>query len=126
MRIVIAIDHPSPGLLRTLRFPSSEGIRVETGYAEGDRVTPFYDPMIGKLIAHGATRGAAIARLLGALDGSVIEGVKTNIDFVRRVLLSPEFEAGDVHTGLGAQVLERAKIAEAVPPARATESRTVE
>jgi acetyl-CoA carboxylase biotin carboxylase subunit len=117
---------PSPGLLRTLRFPSSEGIRVETGYAEGDRITPFYDPMIGKLIAHGATRGAAIARLLGALDGSVIEGVKTNIDFVRRVLLSPEFEAGDVHTGLGAQVLERAKIAEAVPPARATESRTVE
>jgi acetyl-CoA carboxylase biotin carboxylase subunit len=117
---------PSPGLLRTLRFAGGEGIRVETGYAEGNRVTPFYDPMIGKLIARGATRGEAVARLLGALDGTVIEGVKTNIDFVRQVLRTPEFETGDVHTGLGAQVLERAKAAGEAPPTRSTEAKTVE
>jgi acetyl-CoA carboxylase biotin carboxylase subunit len=102
---------PSPGPLRTLRLPSGEGIRVETGYAEGNMVTPFYDPMIGKLIARGASRAEAIARLVDALDATVIEGVKTNIPFIRQVLQSPEFAAGEVHTGLGAQVLARAKAA---------------
>jgi acetyl-CoA carboxylase biotin carboxylase subunit len=102
---------PSPGQLKTLRLPGGEGVRVETGFAEGNHITPFYDPMIGKLITHGATRAQAIERLLGALDATVIEGVKTNIDFVRQVLQSPEFIAGDVHTGLGGQVLERAKSA---------------
>jgi acetyl-CoA carboxylase biotin carboxylase subunit len=102
---------PSPGPLRTLRLPSGEGIRVETGYAEGSMVTPFYDPMIGKLIARGASRAEAIARLVDALDATVIEGVKTNIPFIRQVLQSPEFAAGEVHTGLGAQVLARAKAA---------------
>jgi acetyl-CoA carboxylase biotin carboxylase subunit len=102
---------PSPGPLRTLRLPSGEGIRVETGYAEGSLVTPFYDPMIAKLIARGASRAEAIARLVDALDDTVIEGVKTNIPFIRQVLQSPEFVAGEVHTGLGAQVLARAKAA---------------
>jgi acetyl-CoA carboxylase biotin carboxylase subunit len=102
---------PSPGPLRTLRLPSGEGIRVETGYAEGSLVTPFYDPMIAKLIARGASRTEAIARLVDALDDTVIEGVKTNIPFIRQVLQSPEFVAGEVHTGLGAQVLARAKAA---------------
>ncbi len=100
---------PSPGRLDTLRFATGEGIRVEAGYAQGNVITPFYDPMIGKLIARGNTRAEAVARLLGALDDTVVEGVKTNIDFVRKVLQSPEFAAGEVHTGLGAVVLERAK-----------------
>ncbi len=104
---------PSPGPLRTLRLPAGEGIRVETGYAEGSKITPFYDPMIGKLIARGESRAEAIARLLDALDATVVEGVKTNIPFIRQVLLSPEFAGGDVHTGLGAQVLARAKDAAA-------------
>jgi len=108
---------PSPGPLRTLRLPAGEGIRVETGYAEGCRVTPHYDPMIGKLIARGANRPQAIARLVDALDATVIEGVKTNIPFIRQVLLCPEFAAGDVHTGLGAEVLARAKAAGAAAPA---------
>jgi acetyl-CoA carboxylase biotin carboxylase subunit len=106
---------PSPGLLSTLRLPEGEGIRVECGYAEGSRITPFYDPMIGKIIARGATRAQATSRLLEALDASVIEGVKTNIPFVRQVLLSPEFLAGDIHTGLGAEVLARAKSAAVIP-----------
>jgi acetyl-CoA carboxylase, biotin carboxylase subunit len=102
---------PSPGLLKTLRLPAGSGIRVETGYGEGNTVTPYYDPMIAKVIARGATRAEAIARLVDALDATVIEGVKTNIPFVRQVLHSPEFVAGDVHTGLGAEVLARAKAA---------------
>ena len=60
--------------------------------------------MIGKLIAKGGTRSEAIARLRLALDETRIEGVKTNIDYLLRVLMSPEFEAGEVHTGLGAIV----------------------
>ncbi len=102
---------PSPGLLKTLRLPGGAGIRIETGYAEGSRVTPHYDPMIAKVIARGATRAEAIARLAEALGATEIEGVKTNIPFVRQVLSSPEFLAGDVHTGLGAHVLARAKAA---------------
>ncbi len=98
---------PSPGTLKTLRLPSGPGIRVETGYAEGTMVTPHYDPMIAKLIVHADSRDAAIERLLQAIDASVIEGVKHNLPFVRRVLDSPEFRAGQVHTGLAAEIVAR-------------------
>ncbi|HEY8709895.1 MAG TPA: biotin carboxylase N-terminal domain-containing protein [Burkholderiaceae bacterium] len=108
---------PSPGLLKTLRLPSGPGIRVETGYAEGNRITPFYDPMIAKVIAKGSDRAQAIDRLLEALDATVVEGVKTNIPFVRQVLQSAGFRSGDVHTGLGGEVLEAAR---AAAKARAT------
>ncbi|VTU45688.1 acetyl-CoA carboxylase biotin carboxylase subunit [Variovorax sp. PBL-E5] len=99
---------PSPGTLKTLRFPAGEGIRVETGFAEGCKVTPYYDPMIAKLIVHADDRASAIERLIGALDATTIEGVKHNIPFVRRVVDSEEFRAGHVHTGLGADILARA------------------
>ena len=104
---------PSPGPLKAFELPSGEGLRVETGYAAGNRVTPNYDPMVAKVIAHGATRAQAIARLQQALEATVIEGVKTNIPFVQQMLRSEEFAAGDVHTGLGAQLLDRAKAAKA-------------
>ena len=97
--------YPSPGLLKTLRLPGGTGIRIETGYAEGNRLTPHYDPMIAKVIAHGADRAQAIERLTEALDATVIEGVKTNISFVRNVLQYESFLGGDVQTGLGAEVL---------------------
>lgn len=106
---------PSPGLLKTLRLPAGKGIRVETGYAEGNRITPYYDPMIAKVIVTGASRAEAIAQLLEALDAAVVEGVKTNIPFVRQVLQSPAFRSGDVHTGLGAEVLQAARAAGAAP-----------
>ncbi|MDO9435281.1 acetyl/propionyl/methylcrotonyl-CoA carboxylase subunit alpha [Hydrogenophaga sp.] len=104
---------PSPGVLKTLRLARGEGIRIETGYAEGCTVTPYYDPMIAKVIAHGNTREQARTRLLDALESSAVEGVKTNIPFIRQVLLSDEFVAGDVHTALGADVLARARHAAA-------------
>ena len=98
---------PSPGLLTRFIAPRGEGIRVETGFAQGCRVTPYYDPLVAKVIAHGADRTEAIARLQAALAGFEIEGVKTNIPFVQRVLRSDEFVAGDVHTGLGMELLAR-------------------
>ena len=91
---------PSPGLLE--RFappPTSEGIRLDTGVTEGDRITPFYDPMIAKLVAHGKDRSAAIDRMLTALGEFRIEGIATNIDFLRRVIDHDAFRAGRTHTG---------------------------
>lgn len=106
--------YPSPGVLKTLRLPDGEGIRLETGYAQGCTVTPYYDPMVAKVIARGSTREQARTRLLDALERTVVEGVKTNIPFIRQVLLSDAFVAGDVHTGLGADVLALAKSTPAV------------
>ena len=98
---------PSPGPLRVFRPPQGEGIRIETGYAEGNTVTPFYDPMLAKVIARGATRQQAIARMREALDMFAIEGVKTNIAFARQVLDDAAFRGGAIHTGLTAEVLAR-------------------
>jgi acetyl-CoA carboxylase biotin carboxylase subunit len=91
---------PSPGPLKTFRVPEGESIRVETGYAEGGVVTPFYDPLLAKIIAHGPTRAEAIARLDAALGAFAIEGIKTNIPALLRILRHDPFRAGDVHTGL--------------------------
>ena len=91
---------PSPGLLE--RFappPTGEGVRLDTGVAEGDRITPFYDPMIAKLVAHGGDRAGAIDRMLTALGEFRIEGIVTNIDFLRRVVAHDAFRAGHTHTG---------------------------
>ncbi len=94
---------PSPGTLAAFRPPS--GIRVETGYAEGGRVTPFYDPMLAKVIAHGATRAEAIARLDAALAMFAVEGVKTNIPALRAILASEAFVSGRLHTGVLAEII---------------------
>ena len=91
---------PSPGLLE--RFappPEGDGIRLDTGVTEGDRITPFYDPMIAKLVAHGSDRAGAIDRMLTALGDFHIEGIVTNIGFLRRVIDHGAFRAGNTHTG---------------------------
>jgi acetyl-CoA carboxylase biotin carboxylase subunit len=98
---------PSPGPLDVFRPPSGDGIRVETGYAEGNTVTPSYDPLLAKVITLGATRQQAIARMHEALDMFAIEGVKTNIAFAQQVLADDAFRAGAIHTGLAADVLAR-------------------
>lgn len=102
---------PSPGPLTVFRLAEGDGIRIETGYAEGNAITPFYDPMIAKVIAHGADRAEAIRRLDAALANSRIEGVKTNIPLLRAILAFPDFQAGAVHTGLVADVLAAQKAA---------------
>jgi len=90
---------PSPGPLSVMRLPGGEGIRVDTGYAEGCRITPFYDPMVMKVIAHAADRGQAISRLSQALSELRLEGIANNIGYVRSVLAHPAFQAGELHTG---------------------------
>ena len=89
---------PSPGRITRLTLPEGPGIRLECGVAEGVEVSVHYDPLLAKLVATGATRVQAIARLEGALDGFLVEGVKTVIPFHRRVLASEAFRAGTVHT----------------------------
>ncbi|WP_454719715.1 MULTISPECIES: acetyl-CoA carboxylase biotin carboxylase subunit [Cupriavidus] len=96
---------PSPGPLDVFRPPRMEGVRVETGYAEGGRVTPYYDPMLAKVIATGADRGEAIATLRAALEAFAVAGVKTNIPFILRVLAHADFAAGRIDTALAQRVL---------------------
>jgi len=98
---------PSPGKLTVFRPPQDAGVRVETGYAEGRDVTPFYDPMIAKVIVHAATREAAIDRLVEALSAFDIQGLKNNIPAVLAVLRSEQFRNGDVHTGLIPEVMKK-------------------
>ena len=91
---------PSPGLLERFAPPAEgDGIRLDTGVTEGNRITPYYDPMIAKLVAHGSDRSAAIDRMLTALGEFRIEGIVTNIDFLRRVIDHDAFRAGNTHTG---------------------------
>jgi len=89
---------PSPGRISRLVLPAGPGVRVECGVAEGVEVSVHYDPLLAKLIATGATRVDAIERMRGALAAFVVEGVKTVIPFQQRVVDSPAFRAGAVHT----------------------------
>jgi acetyl-CoA carboxylase biotin carboxylase subunit len=89
---------PSPGRISRLALPAGPGVRVECGVAEGVEVSVHYDPLLAKLIATGATRDEAIERMRGALAAFVVEGVKTVIPFQQRVMDSPAFRAGAVHT----------------------------
>ncbi|WP_434299376.1 acetyl-CoA carboxylase biotin carboxylase subunit [Corallococcus exiguus] len=89
---------PSPGPLKVFQPPTGEGVRLDAGYAEGDVVTPNYDPMLAKLIITGATRDEAIARAVKALESFRIEGIKTNIPLHLRILKDPAFSAGELDT----------------------------
>jgi acetyl/propionyl-CoA carboxylase alpha subunit len=95
---------PSIGKLDHFRMPSS--IRVDSAVEEGGVVTPFYDPMIAKLIAHGPTREAAAAQLAAACRTVEVWPVKTNAGFLARALADPDFLAGRVETGFIADRLE--------------------
>lgn len=90
---------PSTGRLWALRLPEGEGIRVDTGVEEGGEVTPFYDPMIAKVIAHGATRDEALDRLAAALGDTVVAGPKTNVRFLKALCEAPGFRTGPFDTG---------------------------
>ena len=90
---------PSPGTLERLAFPAeSDGLRIDSGVREGDKITPFYDPMIAKMVAHGMDRAGAIERLRTALAATALEGLVCNIAFLIRVLEHPSFARGDTHT----------------------------
>ena len=74
-------------------------MRVDTGVREGDAVTPFYDPMIAKVIAHGPTRDEALDRLADALGETVVAGPKTNAAFLKRLCEADGFREGRFDTG---------------------------
>ncbi len=90
---------PATGTLRRLHLPHGDAVRVDTGVRQGDTVTPFYDPMIAKIIVSGEDRGAARARLVRALADAAVLGVATNLGFLARVVADPEFAVGAVDTG---------------------------
>jgi 3-methylcrotonyl-CoA carboxylase alpha subunit len=129
---------PATGRIVHLRFPEENiETRVDAGVAEGGEITPWYDPMIAKLIVHGANRGDALARLRQALAEVEIAGVTTNVAFLRRVASSRAFSAAELDTGLSernrgelfqrsaisAQVLAAAAFAELAEEERAARER---
>jgi acetyl-CoA carboxylase, biotin carboxylase subunit len=91
---------PSPGAITDWREPSGPGVRVDSGYAAGTTVTPFYDPLLAKLCAYGATRDEAIARARLAVADFVVTGPKTNLPFHTELLGNAEFVSGAYDTGL--------------------------
>jgi 3-methylcrotonyl-CoA carboxylase alpha subunit len=86
---------PSTGRLVALQFPSGEGLRVDTGLDATSDVTPYYDPMVAKVIAHGATRAQALDRLADALRATRIAGPRTNLPLLRALADAPAFR--DAH-----------------------------
>jgi 3-methylcrotonyl-CoA carboxylase alpha subunit len=91
---------PATGRLELYRESADgPGRRVDSGVEEGDEVSPFYDPMLGKLIAWGEDREQARLRLLSMLDEFAIGGLKTNINFLRRIVGHPAFAAAELDTG---------------------------
>ena len=95
---------PSIGQLHHLNF--GPGLRVETGVAQGGQVTPYYDPMIAKLIATGPDRAGALQRLVRGLKLTEIAGLKTNRDFLIALLQHEDFVAGTFDTGLIARDMQ--------------------
>jgi 3-methylcrotonyl-CoA carboxylase alpha subunit len=90
---------PAPGVLSRFDVPATGAqVRIDTGVRSGDRITHFYDPMIAKVIVHGADRDAAIERMLQTLGATSVEGVETNLAFLKRAIGHPAFRAGEVRT----------------------------
>src|SRR3954469_2234924 len=90
---------PSPGRISSAVEPSGPGIRLDSGIYPGWNVGTDYDPLLSKLVAYGADRNQAIARIRRAVDEYVITGVKTNLSLFRRILTDPDFIAGKTDTG---------------------------
>jgi len=96
---------PSPGVVSEARWARGEGIRVDTHIESGARVPPFYDSLLGKIIAHGPDRPTALARLRAAVGATHLAGVNTNLALHAAILADPEFAAGGVDTGYLARLL---------------------
>ena len=107
----IYAENPATGFLpatgRLTLFDPPTGVRVDTAVRTGDVITPFYDPLIAKVIVHGKTRRQALDRLRSALLHTHIAGLATNTDFLARLCAEPDFAAGNVDTGLIERALPR-------------------
>ena len=90
---------PSPGKITKLKFPElPNGIRLDWGFDQGDEVSFYYDPMIGKIISHDLTRGDAINKLINFLENMQLDGIKTNIGFLISLLKNKNFKSGTHNT----------------------------
>ncbi len=87
---------PSSGILTEVKFPAT--VRCDAWIDRGTEITPYYDPLIAKLITHAESRESAIAQLKSALDQSTVAGIETNLDFLRQILASSTFAAADLST----------------------------
>jgi acetyl-CoA carboxylase biotin carboxylase subunit len=85
---------PNPGKIKEFHAPGGPGIRMDTHIYSGYVVPPYYDSMIGKLIAYGENREAALARMCNALRETVIDGINSNIRLQRQILMDAAFQAG--------------------------------
>ncbi len=86
---------PSPGSIDTLEVPERDWLRLDAGVASGDDVSHFYDPLMAKLIVHGADRSQALERLAEALEDTRIDGLKHNVPFLQRVIQTEPFRSGN-------------------------------
>jgi acetyl-CoA carboxylase, biotin carboxylase subunit len=96
---------PSPGRITALHMPGGLGVRVDTHVYAGYMVPPNYDSLLAKVIVHDVDRMAALRRARRCLDEMVIEGIRTNIPFLRRIISNPDFIRGDFDTGFVARLL---------------------
>ncbi|WP_431916764.1 acetyl-CoA carboxylase biotin carboxylase subunit [Micromonospora wenchangensis] len=91
---------PGPGVIATWVEPTGEGVRVDSGYAAGNTVTPFYDSLLAKLVVTGADRAEAIERARTAVADFAVAGPKNNLPFFAELLTNEEFVSGDYDTGI--------------------------
>ncbi|MDT7547083.1 MAG: acetyl-CoA carboxylase, biotin carboxylase subunit [Actinomycetota bacterium] len=91
---------PGPGTITRWEEPTGDGVRVDSGYREGDTVTPYYDPLMAKLAVWGATRDEALERTREAVAEFAVEGPKVNLPFFAELLSNEEFVSGRYDTGL--------------------------
>jgi 3-methylcrotonyl-CoA carboxylase alpha subunit len=105
---------PATGTLSHLSFPAMA--RADSGVRAGDTISPWYDPMIAKVIVHGPSRAAALSRLSAALDQTQVAGTVTNLAFLGALAADPAFAAGDVDTGLIAREIDTLVTAPEVTP----------
>jgi len=91
---------PSPGVINYLEIPSIDNIRIDHALEIGTKIPPYYDPLIAKVIAKGENRLEAIERLKFALESFKINGIKTNISFIIKIIESPDFKKGEIDTQL--------------------------
>jgi acetyl-CoA carboxylase biotin carboxylase subunit len=100
---------PSPGTINALYVPGGPGIRIDGAVYQGYTITPYYDSMISKLIAHGSDRDDAIRKMRWALSEFIVDGVDTNIDFQLQIIKQPEFLSGSYDIGFLNRFVEKTK-----------------
>lgn len=101
---------PSPGTLSTFSLAAEEGVRIDNGYLEGEQVTPFYDPLIAKVIISGKTREEVIERAKAYLQTIHVEGLKANHPLFLKILEEPSFLEGHYTTSLTQQMTTKGAI----------------